>query len=179
MTDRELLIQAAAGREAAFTELYGRYGKRLRAFFLKRSVEVAITDDLRQQVFLQLLDSEAFRRPLSGPDSLEALLFSIAGNVHKNHLRSKARAGRREQVYLSNSNGEPPPPAVPPEQIDVALASLPESQRVCVTLRFRRGLSVAEIAELTGSPAGTVKSRLHYGLKKLAALLQSSANDLA
>jgi RNA polymerase sigma-70 factor (ECF subfamily) len=56
-----------------------------------------------------------------------------------------------------------------------AVAALPAGQREAVALRFARELSIAEIAALTGTPAGTVKSRLHRALHSLREHLEARA----
>jgi RNA polymerase sigma-70 factor (ECF subfamily) len=58
--------------------------------------------------------------------------------------------------------------------LEPAFARLGPDQRIIVVLRFWRDLSVDEIAERLGIPAGTVKSRLHYALKSLRAAIESS-----
>ncbi|MDP2873410.1 MAG: sigma-70 family RNA polymerase sigma factor [Bacillota bacterium] len=52
-----------------------------------------------------------------------------------------------------------------------ALASLDDGHRTAVVLRFVADMPVREIARLTGVPGGTVKSRIHYGLKRLRQLM--------
>jgi RNA polymerase sigma-70 factor (ECF subfamily) len=54
-------------------------------------------------------------------------------------------------------------------QLRASLAALPEAQRVVVLLRAAHGLSLAEIAETLCLPEGTVKSRLHYAVRRLRA----------
>jgi RNA polymerase sigma-70 factor (ECF subfamily) len=58
--------------------------------------------------------------------------------------------------------------------IEPAFVRLSPEQRIIVVLRFWRDLSVEEIAERLGIPAGTVKSRLHYALKSLRVAIESS-----
>jgi len=58
--------------------------------------------------------------------------------------------------------------------LEPAFARLSPDQRIIVVLRFWRDLSVEEIAERLGIPAGTVKSRLHYALRSLRAAIESS-----
>lgn len=58
--------------------------------------------------------------------------------------------------------------------LEPAFARLSPDQRIIVVLRFWRDLSVGEIAERLGIPAGTVKSRLHYALKSLRAAIELS-----
>ena len=57
--------------------------------------------------------------------------------------------------------------------LEPAFARLSPDQRVTIVLRFWRDLSVEEIADQLGIPAGTVKSRLYYALRSLRAALES------
>jgi RNA polymerase sigma-70 factor (ECF subfamily) len=58
------------------------------------------------------------------------------------------------------------------EQIRAALESLSPDQRVVVALRFYLDLTIEQIAERLDIPVGTVASRLHYGLKRLEAVIR-------
>ncbi len=177
MTDRQLLIQAAGGHQPAFTALYRRYGARLYAYFVQRlNGDRARAEDLKQQVFLKLLESRAFREAETGPDDLSSLFFTIAANLLKNEYRGEARRQRREAVYadLRSVKAAPEEPRAEARRVRLALEQLPPHQRLCVELRFQKGLSTEQTAEALGCSPGTVKSRLHYGLKKLAALLKAS-----
>jgi len=58
--------------------------------------------------------------------------------------------------------------------LEPAFAQLTPEQRIIVVLRFWRDISVDDIAERLGVPAGTVKSRLHYALKSLRGAVESS-----
>ena len=64
------------------------------------------------------------------------------------------------------------------ERLRDAVASLPSVQREAFLLQQEGGLSLAEIAELTGVGAETVKSRLRYALDKLRALLSPLREDV-
>lgn len=180
LTDRQLLQRAKAGHQPAFGELYARYGARLTAYFLPRlNFDAAQAEDLRQQVFLQLLESRAFREAEEGPEDLSSLLFTIAANLLKNTYRSAERLQRREAAYRDIRQAENPgeSPKIDPARLAQALSQLPDHQRICVELRFQRGYTIEEIAEALDCATGTVKSRLHYGLKKLAELLKPANID--
>ena len=56
-----------------------------------------------------------------------------------------------------------------------AVAELPPRQREAVLLAFGKGLSAAEIAEASGVPLGTAKSRLRLGLQKARESLSTAA----
>ncbi len=177
MTDRQLLIQAARGHQPAFTALYQRYGARLYAYFVQRlNGDRVRAEDLKQQVFLKLLESRAFREAGTGPDDLSSLLFTIAANLLKNEYRGEERRRRRETTYseLRSMKNIPEEPRAESRRVHLALEQLPDHQRLCVELRFQKGLSTEQTAKALGCSPGTVKSRLHYGLKKLADLLKAS-----
>ena len=177
-TDRQLLIRATQGDERAFARLYRRYATRITAYLYKRcGREQALAEDLCQQVFLQLLESKAFATPTEGPDRLDSLLFSMAANLLKNTYRSQARRETHLAHYRSQiSTDDPAPDRLPPEYLTESLRHLPPAQREVVELRYRDGLTTPEIAELLDCAPGTVKSRLHYGLRKLATWLTPKIN---
>jgi RNA polymerase sigma-70 factor (ECF subfamily) len=65
------------------------------------------------------------------------------------------------------------------DAISKALRELPEEQRIAVALVDLCGLSSTEVARITGSPRGTVLSRVHRGRKALAGKLAAEVNDCA
>ena len=122
-----------------------------------------------------MLESKAFRETEVGPDDLSSLLFTIAANLLKNEYRSREREGRRLATYRDLRRAEGgEEPRIAKERLWLAIGQLPEHQRSCLELRFRRGFSIAEIADALDVSVGTVKSRLHYGLKKTAKLLRKT-----
>ncbi|WP_090169361.1 RNA polymerase sigma factor [Neolewinella agarilytica] len=176
-TDRQLLLRAANGDQSAFRALYLRYGKRLYGYFLLRvGGDREQAEDLKQQVFLRLLESRAFREAETGPEDISSLLFTIAANLLKNVYRSQERQQRREAAYrdIRRANDSTEEPRIESRRVALAIERLPEHQRLCVELRFRKGLSTEEVAEALNCAPGTVKSRLHYGLKKLAEILNAT-----
>ncbi len=80
----------------------------------------------------------------------------------------------KDRNRLAQESAEPAQPAAAPDDqiaITQAFAALPPDQRLAAQLFFVEGLSLAEIAEATGVPAGTVKSRLFHARRKLKAAL--------
>lgn len=175
-TDGQLLILAAQGQEAAFTALYQRYAGRVFAYLLpKCHLDQEQAEDLRQQVFLQLLESKAYRTASRGEcrDDLAPLVFSIAANLLKNSYRRKERQQKRESIFqqLYPMHREFTP-AIDTQKLSQAMRELPQVQKICVQLKFQRGLSIDEIATALDCSPGTIKSRLHYGLKSLAKIIK-------
>jgi RNA polymerase sigma-70 factor (ECF subfamily) len=104
-------------------------------------------------------------------------LLQVVGNEARNRRRAR---GRREGMLaraISAVRGIDEPSAVAPERLAIAgetraevleaLATLDEGERLVVTCRYLLDLSEAETAAALGIPAGTVKSRLHRGLRRL------------
>ncbi|MFK8058103.1 MAG: RNA polymerase sigma factor [Saprospiraceae bacterium] len=176
LTDRDLFIRTAAGDQQAFARLYTRYARRLTAYLYERcGKDRVLAQDLLQQVFLQLLESKAFASPSEGRERLDSLLYSIAANVLKNNFRSQSRRQRHLDQYSTTL--EPAAafdglPRLSPALLEQGLQSLSVQQREVVELRFKDGLTIAEIADLLDCSAGTIKSRMHYGLQKMAATLR-------
>lgn len=97
----------------------------------------------------------------------------ILVNVCRDRLRARSRATVREipDVPMPDPTGR----ADEREAILSALGTLGPDQRVVVVLRFYLDLSIDAIAERTGSPSGTVKSRLHHALAELRAAYDAQA----
>ena len=125
----------------------------------------------------------------SGRAAVCTWLFTIADNFATDYLRAsgRQRLALESDMAIDPSDGQAgvldrfPSAGLDPadaaahresqDRADALLASLPEEQRRVVALKILGGLTLAEVAEVVGCPAGTVKSRLLYGLRKIEALL--------
>ncbi len=96
-----------------------------------------------------------------------------------NHCRDRLRRGGRIRfIQIAHA---PEPTEVDRsghlaerDALASALEKLPAAQRVAVVLRYLDDMSIEEIAALTGERAGTIKSRLHYGLAALRAAYEAA-----
>ena len=147
------------------------------AFRLTRNATDA--EDLLQETFLRAY--RGFHQFEQGTN-LKAWLYRILTNTFINSYRKKQREPQTisedevEDWYLyskmSEEGLEPSAEAtvleaLPDEDVQEALSSLPDQFRVAVLLADVEGFSYKEIAEITGVPIGTVMSRLHRGRKAL------------
>ena len=124
------------------------------------------------------------RSSLREPGNFDAWFGKILVNVCRERLRARARSRVREVAVAPagaedsghDAVSERPSPAGPDIGLRVtvggALAGLDPDHRIVVVLRYWADLTVDEIAERVGVPAGTVKSRLHYALRALAPSLE-------
>jgi RNA polymerase sigma-70 factor (ECF subfamily) len=147
------------------------------AFRLTRNA--ADAEDLVQETFLRAY--RGFNQFQEGTN-LRAWLYRILTNTFINSYRKKQREPQTvsddeiEDWYLyskmTERAAEPSAEtavieALPDEDVQDALSSLPEQFRIAVLLADVEGFSYKEIAEITEVPIGTVMSRLHRGRKAL------------
>lgn len=166
-TDRDLLCRHHGGEPGAFEALYARYARPLYFYLRSLSEDPPLSEDLLQETFLRLLE----RTPFQLEESVRGLVFTIARNLVRDEAR-KREVRERVLPALEIPNrreGEPPP-----EALARALQALPAEQREAVALKFYGELTFAEIAEVSGAPEPTVKSRYRYAIEKLSELLKES-----
>lgn len=121
-------------------------------------------EDVVQDVFVRLMTQ---RRQ---PKNVRAWLFRCVRNAAMNELRSRRRRrDRHEQAgaeragwFVSN-----PDDVIDAADVQAALADLPDKQREAIVLRIWGGLSLREVAEVTGNPLSTVFSRYRTGLAEI------------
>ena len=153
---------------AALAEMVSRYQHRLYRYLLRLVHDPAAADDLFQQTWLHVIREIRRYDPRR---SFDTWIFAIAHNAAIDLLR------RRTGETLDDS--EPPLPAETPDGLALAMltersaivaaemASLPALYREALTLRFEEGMKLEEIAEISGAPLSTIKSRVQRGLECL------------
>jgi RNA polymerase sigma factor (sigma-70 family) len=163
--------------DARFERMVREHQHGMFVFALGLSGSRADAEDIAQDAFVRAY------RALRGwdPDRLDALserpwLRRICLNTWKNRVRA---AVRRPAVELLETVAADPADgpeekalaAVTQGEVWRAVAELPESQRVALTLRWVDDLSYAEVAEVMEMPVGTVKSHVSRGLAALRRML--------
>lgn len=111
------------------------------------------------------------RRASVDPDRVDQLVTTVALNLARNHRRwqSLRQWLPWRDEYLPEPLGEDSALSkAEATELRAALAALPEREREVLVLAEFMGLSTAEIAEALGIPPGTVGSRRHHAVKKLA-----------
>ncbi len=133
----------------------------------------AAADDLVQDCLVRALGRFHLWRPKS---SLRAWMFTMLHNLYVNRLRDQARNaetlrhGIDPETHPTPANQEA---RLALGDLSVALARLPDEQRSTILLVGLEGLTYAEVAVITGVPAGTVMSRLARGREKLRQLMDT------
>ena len=169
---RLILQQCRQGREEGYDGLIRAYERPL-FYYIRRLVEREEDCwDILQDVWVR-----AFRgiRAVRQAENLSAWLYRVARNCAFDHHRKVPPwETLPEEDDLGSDTG---PDAelhggFAAEEIHCGLGQLSLPEREALTLYFLEGFQINEIAEITGAPVGTVKSRLHWAKRHLRAVLE-------
>lgn len=180
-TDDELMASLIAGDISALEELYDRYSSLVFSVSLRVLYDRQLAEDVTQEVFLRL-----WRRPQSFDPTrgrLLSWLMSVTRNRAIDEHRRLARRVRTEDPsdeplpdQSENDGRDDPQLALALTElrwkVREAMQSLPPAQRQVIELGYFGGLTQVEIAERTGLPLGTVKTRVRLAMNKLRNELQ-------
>ena len=169
MDQDERLIEAARnGDRSAFGTLVAPRLDRLygAAHLVLRDADAA-EDAIQEALIRAWRDLGALREPAK----LDAWLSRLVSRACLDEARRRRRRTMSLHVpWLRESHAEAPS-IDERERLERAFGHLTPEHRLVLALRFYLDLGLAEIADATGSPLGTVKSRLHYALNEMRAAL--------
>ena len=177
--DITLITRIAEQDQAALSELYNRYARIIYSIIFKMlgSVEEAeeVVLDLFSQVWLTAKDYNSKR------GRVDSWLFMLARSRGLDRLRKRQRQEKVLDASTQAVQEQYLSPFFAPEEhlliqerrarVLAALAQIPEKQRQVIELAYYKGMTTTEIATQTGTPLGTVKTRIRLGLNKLRDLL--------
>jgi RNA polymerase sigma-70 factor (ECF subfamily) len=153
------------GFKKEFEEFWTQTADKVRAYMFCACENWTDADDMAQECYLRALRGWG---QFDGRASRQAWLFAIARTTRIDWFRRK----KREGVAAGPENLDKLSEAVPEKPKDETIErvwdtvrSLNAEQSQVIHLRFAAGLSYAQIAQALGIPVGTVRSRLHRGLK--------------
>jgi RNA polymerase sigma-70 factor, ECF subfamily len=176
--DDAALGELIASRDAsALEELYDRHSAASYGLARRIVVEEQLAHDVVQEVFLAIWRGAASYDGSRG--SLSTWLFALTHHKAVDAVRRAQRhSGRRasEEALATEPDAAP---AVDDQAVDTlnrervrgAVDELPEPQREALLLAYFGGYSQSEIAQLTGTPLGTVKTRTLAALRRLRVVL--------
>jgi RNA polymerase sigma-70 factor, ECF subfamily len=162
--DMGLLTRIQSGHQEAMAALFDRYRTMVYSVAFRVLKDAGEAEDVMQEIFVQV-----WRNPgafVSGRGSLAGWLVVVARNRSIDMIRRRRPTEPVELFALPSSTNlarEAERNSLV-EKIRGVMGSLPDEQRKSVELAFFEGLSHSEIAEKTGDPLGTVKTRIRLAL---------------
>ena len=174
-SDKELIVKAQKGESGAAGRLYDRHHLSIFRYIYARTSHRQVAEDLTGEVFIRMVRHLPNYEERGIP--FRAWLYRIAGNLIKDYYR------RNKNVPLPLSVVEEiKAPVTAPDRIveqvltmasvQRALATIDETQRDVVILRFLAGMSLKEVALTLDKSVGAVKSLQHRGLAALRIALK-------
>ena len=165
--DATLLTLVQQGDEHAMAALFDRYSKVVYSVALRVLRDPASAEDVLQEIFMQI-----WRTPnsfISTRGSLGGWLAVVSRNRSIDALRRRRPTESVDDIALASpynlaSESER---NVMIDKAKVVILTLPPDQRKTLEMAFFDGLTHSEIAEMTGDPLGTVKTRIRSALLSL------------
>lgn len=177
LDDRELVEWVGRGCEEALEMLYSRYGSGCYGMARRVLGDEGLAQDTVQEVFLALWRSPERYDPSRGGFGSWVLSMTHHKAVDAVRREDRHRRRRASAEVLEHHLSDAPDLAdetwsgMRAERVRAALKELPAPQREALALAYFGGHTQSEIAGLTDTPLGTVKTRMLSGMRKLALTL--------
>ncbi|MFF4016711.1 sigma-70 family RNA polymerase sigma factor [Streptomyces sp. NPDC001843] len=176
----QLLVRVAGGDQMAFERLYGMVSGPLYGLVRRVLRDPAQSEEVAQEVLLELWRSAARFDPARG--SALSWVLTLAHRRAVDRVRSARAAGEREQREALRATepafdhvAEEVEAGLERESVRRCLGRLTTLQRQSVTLAYYDGYTYREVAERLSLPLGTVKTRMRDGLTRLRQCLGGAA----
>ena len=170
-SDSSLVVSIGRYHEDALAEVYRRHAGAVFALARRLLADRTLAEEIVQEVFLRLWNDPDKFDPDRG--SLRSYLLAQCHGRSVDLIRSESSRRRREEKELTlaaeagyDLEHEVWDMAIA-DRMKGALQSLPEGEREAILLAYFGGHTYREVADLLGTPEGTVKSRIRAGLKKM------------
>jgi RNA polymerase sigma-70 factor (ECF subfamily) len=186
--DEQLMRRTQQGDQQAFAMLFQRYSGSVLSYLYRMLGNVEDVEAIGQEVFLRAFRFAASYRY---PQKFSTWLFTITRNLAINTARRKKRSPIRNvtELHLEGMELSSDPYQVAARSTDdaekreeivrmlKALEDLPADQKEVIVLGVFQDLSYAQMEEITGTKAVTLRSRMFHGLKRLGRILGRDEPD--
>ena len=182
LDDRSLVAQVTDGDAGALEALYGRYGRACFGLARRILADEQFAQDVVQEVFLTVWrDAARFDASRGG---FSTWLLSMTHHKAVDSVRREENLRKRRTTAEALETRESDGPRVEDavwsllrrERVREVLATLPEPQREALVLAYFGGYTQREIAGLTSTPLGTVKTRMLAGMRRMKESLDGLSN---
>jgi len=173
--DSALMLRYKDGDTAAFETLYRRHNDALYRYLLRLCRHQATAEDIFQDVWGKIIKARSKYRPTA---KFTTFMYRVAHNCFIDHVRRNKRHSNNvefEPEFHADTSESPDTiteRSLAKERLALALRDLPDEQRDAFLLYEEAGLTIDQIASVTGSNRETAKSRLRYAVNKLRAAIE-------
>jgi RNA polymerase sigma factor (sigma-70 family) len=182
--DADVLARISMREADAMAELYDRYSRRVFSLARRITTDPTLAEDVVQEVFLTVWrapDSFVAARGSFGSWLLAMTHHKAVDVVRREETRRRHRSEAADEEAVMGPTGgdfavdEQVFERLRAERVRDALGSLPEPQRKAIALAYFGGYTQREVAALTDTPLGTVKTRMFAGMRRLRGILEGVA----
>ncbi len=169
-----LILELKQNNPEVVDQVVERFSKPLFAFIMRMIDDQATAEDIFQDTWIRVIRNIGTFR---GDCRFSTWLFQIALNLCRNQMRRKARrsfVGIEEASNLADDPEVDGMKILQAQKVRRLVASLPSKMREVIVLRYYHNKTDVEIAEVTGLPPGTVKSRIHRATELLRSKIEST-----
>lgn len=186
VSDEELMTGIQEQRAEALSQLYERYSVVLKALTMRIVHNEAEAEDLLMEIYMEIWNQAPHYSPVKGRPI--SWLLTMTRRRAIDRLRRRQSYQRAEERFQQETESQPDAWVKNAVDTDIEiqdlrgvlaciLASLPPAQQQAIRLAYYSGMSQREIAAFTGTPLGTIKTRLELGLRKLASAIRSYRHE--
>ena len=175
--DARLMLAYARGDADAFERLYRKHKGGLFRFFLRQCGNQALAEELFQDVWVRVINA---REQYEAKANFTTWIYRIAHNILVDHYRKPVEEPLPEAEIPASRRDDPEVIVSGQEKLAryrSMLRALPDDQREVFLLKEEGGMSLMEIAGITGENFETVKSRLRYAVSKLKQALSETERE--
>ena len=172
MRQDDLVARAKGGEEAAFAQLARSIVDRLFAVAFRILRDVDAANDAAQEALVKIWRELPALREVA---RFDAWSYRILVNACYAEHRKRRHTVPAALVMPVVDEDDPIGAVVDRDELERAFARLPAEQRTALVLQHYCDLPLADIAQVMGTPVGTVRSRLHYARDAMRAALEADA----
>ena len=158
----------ASGDTRAFAELFEHFAPRVKGFLIRSGANDTLAEECTQEVMATIWQKSHLFDPTRA--SVSTWIFTIARNRKIDALRKQRRPEPEDLTWGPEAEPDQEDALSLQQEcahLDQAIAALPLKQRELIEKAYFGDLSHSEIAEETGLPLGTIKSRIRLALDRL------------
>ena len=173
------LVERAKSDADAFGELYEAYFGQIYRFVYSRMREQEAAEDVTSEVFFKALRAIGRYKPSGHPFS--AWLYQISVNAIADHYRARKPTSNIDDAIGVADREQPLDERVAQKQeaarVWAAIDTLPDQQRMAITLKLGEDLKLADIGVVMGKSEGAIKLLIHRGMIGLRSRLDIPTPD--